>query len=108
MGEGQVWQDRGVIAVCGRRRALPSWAVQRRLVIPAVVLAALLLALALVYLAFPANDLPSWFPGYDASLSRHHPMRAAEMGIVAVALLLYAWVQVEPPPRHARENSRRR
>ena len=40
----------------------------------------LLLVVAIVYFAEPAKSLPSFFPGHDAAMNRHH----AKHGIAAL------------------------
>ena len=46
------------------------------------------IAVAVVYFSRPASQLPSFFPGHDVTLSRHHTTH----GIGMVALAALCWV----------------
>ena len=53
------------------------------------VLGVALLVVAAVYFLMPANSLPSFFPGFDADLTRmryKHGIISAVLGIVALAI----------------------
>lgn len=75
---------------------------RRNLIAPAVVLALLLLALAVLYFADPAKSLPSFVPGHQAGSSHVH----VKHGVAALALglgcLVFAWFQTGPKSDTAR------
>ena len=53
------------------------------------VLGVALLVVAAVYFLMPANSLPSFFPGFDADLTRmryKHGIISAVLGVVALAI----------------------
>lgn len=47
--------------------------------------------LAVVYLAIPANSLPSFVPGFDPDLQKVHYKHGLAAFVVGAALLAYAW-----------------
>lgn len=55
-----------------------------------VVLAVLFLALAVYYWVTPANNLPSFVPGHEAS-TRHHLKHGLAALIVSAGLFIWAW-----------------
>jgi amino acid permease len=48
-------------------------------------------AVAVVYFARPASQLPSFFPGHDAALSRHHTTHGIGMLVLAALCWVGAW-----------------
>ena len=54
-------------------------------------------AIAVVYFARPASQLPSFFPGHDVTLSRHHTTHG--IGMICVALVCWpaAWLSTGTP-----------
>ena len=69
----------------------------KRLLIGLAVLVALLcLVLAGVYWTHPANQLPHWLPGYNASDTAVHVKHGLAAMIVAVAAIIFAWFQTGP------------
>ena len=52
----------------------------------------LLVVVAVVYLAEPAKSLPSFFPGHDAGVSRHHAKHGVAALLVALAAFAVAWI----------------
>ncbi len=56
-----------------------------------VVVGILLLVLAVVYVALPAQGLPHFLPGYDPTLTRHHVTHAAAAFFLGLGAFAYAW-----------------
>ena len=63
------------------------------LVVLAVVLGLVFLALAGLYAALPAQNLPMFIPGYAMGLAKHHYTHAVASFGVAVVLFAFAWMQ---------------
>ena len=72
--------------MAGERNA-PVW-VTWLLVLGAVVL----VVIGIVYFAEPAKSLPSFFPGHDASITRHHVKHGIAAIVVALIALAVAWI----------------
>ena len=51
-----------------------------------------LLVVAVVYFAEPAKSLPSFFPGHDATVTRHHTKHGIAALLVALAAFAVAWI----------------
>jgi len=49
------------------------------------------LAAAVVYFARPASQLPSFFPGHDPALARHHVTHGIGMVVLAVLCWVGVW-----------------
>jgi hypothetical protein len=68
----------------------------RALILPAVVVGLVLLVVGIIYIAEPAQALPSFFSGHQAGSAHHH----VKHGILAIALavcaFLFAWFQTGP------------
>jgi hypothetical protein len=61
-----------------------------------VAVAIVFAVLAVVYFVTPANQLPSFFPGHQAGLTKHHTKHGlAALGIAVVALI-GAWFTTAP------------
>ncbi|MHB8233769.1 MAG: hypothetical protein ACYDHT_03870 [Solirubrobacteraceae bacterium] len=77
----------------------------RKLMIPAVILGALLIVVAIVYFAEPAHSLPSFFPGHvsasNAEASHHHTKHGIAALVVALAAFAFAWFQSGPKAQSA-------
>lgn len=56
------------------------------------VLAAVFVALAVVYFTTSANNLPSVMPGHQAGVTRHHTKHGIAMLGLAVVSLVGAWM----------------
>ena len=59
----------------------------------AIVLGLLLIMLAVVYATTPADALPHFLPGYDASMSTVHVKHAIGAGLLGLAAFAFAWFQ---------------
>ena len=70
----------------------------RALIASAVVAGILLLAVAVVYFVEGAKDLPSFFPGHDASSSTVHVKHGIAALLLGVGCLVFAWFQTGPKP----------
>jgi len=70
----------------GESRNAPVW-------VTAVLIAAglLCLAIAVVYFVRPASQLPSFFPGHDLTLKRHHTTHGIGMLVLAALCWVGAW-----------------
>jgi Na+/H+ antiporter NhaD/arsenite permease-like protein len=77
----------------------------RKLVVPAVVVGALLIVVAIVYFTTPEHSLPSFFPGHtstsDAEANHHHTKHGIAALVVALACFAFAWFQTGPKTRAA-------
>jgi hypothetical protein len=51
------------------------------------VLGVVLLVIAAVYFLVPADQLPSFFPGYEAGVTRVHAKHGIVAGVVGVVLI---------------------
>jgi hypothetical protein len=61
-----------------------------------VAVAIVFAVMAVVYFVTPANQLPSFFPGHQAGLTKHHTKHGlAALGIAVVALI-GAWFTTAP------------
>jgi hypothetical protein len=66
---------------------------KKTLMILAVVFAIGFFFLAWMYWTTPANALPSYFPGYDATLTTVHIKHGLGAFVVALGLLVFAWFE---------------
>jgi len=64
-----------------------------QLILPAIVLAILLLALAVVYFVDSASALPSFIPGHEAGSAHHHVKHGVAALLLGLAVLVFAWFQ---------------
>jgi ABC-type transporter Mla subunit MlaD len=69
---------------------------RRNLIVPAILLAVLLLVIAVVYMTQPASGLPSFFPGHAAGSRHHHVKHGIAALVVAAGALVFAWFQSGP------------
>jgi hypothetical protein len=73
--------------------------------IPAVILGAVLIVVAIVYFVEPAHSLPSFFPGHvsatNAEASHHHTKHGIAALVVALAAFAFAWFQSGPKAQSA-------
>ena len=53
----------------------------------------LLIVLAYIYFVMPANALPSFIPGYDATLTKHHYTHGVGSLILGLGAFALAWFQ---------------
>jgi predicted MFS family arabinose efflux permease len=53
-----------------------------------IVLGLALLAVAVMYFMLPADQLPGFFPGHEAGVTRMHTKHGIVAGIVGIVLLL--------------------
>lgn len=58
----------------------------------AFLLGALLIVVAAVYLLVPAESLPSFFPGYEAGLTRTRIKHGLASGAIGIVLFVVGWV----------------
>ena len=61
------------------------------LVLLALLVGVLLLVLAVIYMAQPAQALPHFLPGYDPTLARHHYKHAIGAFCLALGAFAYGW-----------------
>jgi len=57
----------------------------------AYLLGIILIIIAGIYLAVPADSLPSFFPGHEAGLARVRLKHGIAFGVMGVILLLIGW-----------------
>jgi hypothetical protein len=57
----------------------------------AYLLGALLIVVAAIYLLVPADSLPSFFPGYEAGLTRTRMKHGLAAGAVGIVLFAIGW-----------------
>lgn len=66
----------------------------------------LLLASSLVYFLQPASSLPSFMPGYDAALVKHHYKHGIACLLLALAAFSFAWFQTgQKSPKEEKQGS---
>ena len=63
-----------------------------------VVILSILVGIALLYVAYvyfttPANELPTFFPGYDTAITRTHLTHGIASVVVALGAFVLAWFQ---------------
>ena len=68
----------------------------RALIVAAVVLGLILIVVAVVYWIDSAKDLPSFFPGHDASSSTVHVKHGIAALLLGLGCLVFAWFQTGP------------
>ena len=68
----------------------------------AIIAGIALIALSVQYFTTPANALPHWVPGFDASLTKIHTKHAIAALLLGLASLAYAWFASKPSaePKH--------
>ena len=71
----------------------------RMLVVPAVLAGLVLIALAVLYFADTAADLPSFLPGHEAGSTHHHVKHGIAALVVGLGAFAFAWFQTGPADR---------
>ena len=61
------------------------------------VLGVVILLVAIVYFTKSANDLPSFFPGHQAGVTRHHTKHGLALVALAVVTWIGAWFTTATP-----------
>jgi len=75
---------------------------RRNLILPAIALAVVFFALAVLYWAEPAHSLPSLIPGHEAGSNHHHVKHGIAAFLLGLACLVFAWFRsAGPRPRSA-------
>jgi len=69
---------------------------KKALMVVAVIVGVVCLYVAFVYWTTPANALPTFFPGFDPSLTGIHLKHGLAALVVAIALFVFAWFQSGP------------
>jgi hypothetical protein len=80
----------------------------RVLIILAYLAAVACAVLAVIYFATPANQLPSYFPGHDATSQAHHIKHGIGAALLALGCVAYAWFQGGPksaPEQNGRDKT---
>ena len=62
-------------------------------VVLAVLVGIVLLIAACVYFIEPAKSLPSFFPGYNSTLARHHYTHGVGTLVLGLVAFAFAWFQ---------------
>ena len=68
----------------------------RSLAALAVAAGVALVVVAIVYFAFPAKSLPSFFPGHESGSDHHHVKHGIAALVVGLAAFAFAWFQTGP------------
>jgi len=68
----------------------------RRLIPWAIAAGAILMVIAIIYLAESAGSLPSFFPGHEAGSSHHHIKHGLLAFILGIGCFVFAWFQSGP------------
>jgi hypothetical protein len=68
----------------------------RLLVALAVVVGIILMVIAVIYWAEPADSLPSFFPGHQAGSDHHHVKHGIAAFLVGLACFAFAWFKSGP------------
>ena len=71
-------------------------------------IALLFIVVAVIYIAEPANSLPSFIPGHIAGSSGHHPLKATGSLVVGIIFAIGAWFALayKPKPQATAENNK--
>jgi hypothetical protein len=72
----------------------------KTLVVGSVILALIFIALACFYWITPADALPSYFPGYDATSTVIHFKHGLASLLLALALCVFAWFKSAGKSKH--------
>jgi hypothetical protein len=64
--------------------------------VAAYVLGIVLIIIAGIYVAMPADSLPSFFPGFDSGLHRARLKHGVTAGVIGVIVLLLGWLVGRP------------
>ncbi len=72
------------------------------------IIALVFIVVAIIYVAEPANSLPSFVPGHIAGSTGHHPLRAAGSLVIGIVFVVGAWFALayKPRPQPAAENNK--
>jgi hypothetical protein len=65
----------------------------RLTILAAVAAGIVLIAIAIVYFAVPADSLPSFFPGHESGSSHHHVKHGIAAFLLGLAAFVFAWFQ---------------
>lgn len=57
-----------------------------------IVLGLVLIAIAVMYFMMPADQLPTFFPGHEAGVTRIHMKHGIVSGVAGVVLLAIGWL----------------
>lgn len=57
-----------------------------------------LLVVAYIYLTHPANQLPAWLPGHNATETKVHLKHGLAAIVVALGAAAFGWFQTGPKP----------
>ena len=64
-----------------------------QLIVPAVILGAIFLVIAIVYWTTDAGSLPSFFPGHESGSTHIHFKHGLAAAVVALGCFVFAWFQ---------------
>jgi amino acid permease len=72
------------------------------------IIAVLFFVAGIIYLAEPANSLPSFIPGHIPGSTGHHPLRVTGCFVVAVVFAVGAWfvLAYKPKPKETSQSDR--
>ncbi len=78
----------------------------RALILPAIIVALVLIALAVIYFIDSADTLPSFIPGHEAGSSHHHIKHGIAAMCLGAGALIFAWFQTGPANASERRTAR--
>jgi hypothetical protein len=63
------------------------------------IIALIFIVVAIIYVAEPAQSLPSFIPGRIAGSTGHHPLRAAGSLVIGIVFAVGAWFALAYKPK---------
>jgi preprotein translocase subunit SecY len=72
------------------------------------IIALIFIAVAIIYIAEPAESLPSFLPGRIAGSTGHHPLRIVGSLVIGIVFAVGAWFALayKPKPQAAARNNK--
>ena len=68
------------------------------------IIALIFIVVAIIYVAEPAESLPSFVPGHIAGSTGHHPLRAVGSLVIGIVFAVGAWFALAYKPRPVAAN----
>jgi hypothetical protein len=69
---------------------------KQSLTIASYVIAAVFVVVGIIYFVTPANNLPAFFPGHDAAMTKAHTKHGLAAIILALGAVAFGWFQSGP------------
>jgi hypothetical protein len=72
------------------------------------IIALIFIVVAIIYIAVPAESLPSFVPGRIAGSTGHHPLRIVGSLVIGIVFAVGAWFALayKPKPQAAAQNNK--